>query len=134
MKSNTIENLQKVTLLLVAFGLIPIALSYGLFPEQSLGYLFGINVSEINSTHIFRAVMGLYLAMVVFWIWGALKREVRVSALYSMVVFMFGLAVGRILSLILDGIPNWLLLVYLGLEVSMGFIGIILISKSKGVK
>jgi len=47
-----------------------------------------------------------------------------------MVVFMLGLAAGRILSLVLDGLPNALLLIYLVLELALGIIGLMLINKS----
>jgi hypothetical protein len=33
---------------------------------------------------------------------------------------MLGLAAGRILSLILDGMPHWLLIVYAALEIVLG--------------
>jgi hypothetical protein len=47
--------------------------------------------------------------------------------LWSLVVFMFGLAAGRVLSLLLDGVPHWLLVVYLFLEVAFGLIGLRLV-------
>ena len=75
--------------------------------------------------------MGLYLALVLFWVIGAFKIQLRQAALYSLVVFMFGLAAGRILSIIVDGVPNWLLLVYLALELLFGILGLVLIKKSK---
>ena len=130
MKKSTVDKLQKTLLLTVAIGLIPIALSYGLIPKKSLSYLFDISVSEINLVHILRAVMGLYLAMILFWFAGAFKIHLRQAALYSLVIFMFGLAAGRILSFIMDGVPNWLLLVYLVLELGFGIFGLVLIKKS----
>ena len=45
-------NIRQVFLLIIAIGLIPIALSYGLMPQKSLGYLFDISVSDPNSSHI----------------------------------------------------------------------------------
>jgi predicted membrane protein len=99
-------------------------------PQKSLHYLFDVSVSDTNSIHIFRAVMGLYLALVLFWITGAFKVQVRQAALYSLIVFMLGLAAGRILSLVVDGIPHWLLVVYLVLELVFGVLGILLIKKS----
>jgi hypothetical protein len=36
---------------------------------------------------------------------------------------MFGLAAGRALSLLLDGMPHWLLVVYLVLEIGLGAVG-----------
>ena len=124
-------NMRKVFLLIAAIGLIPIALSYGIAPQISLKYLLDISISDTSSIHIFRAIMCLYLALVVFWIMGAFKVGLRQSALYSLVVFMFGLAAGRILSLIIDGIPHWLLLVYLLLEIIFGAIGLILVNKTE---
>jgi hypothetical protein len=43
-----------------------------------------------------------------------------VPALVSCAVFMLGLAAGRILSFILDGMPHWLLVVYAILEIVLG--------------
>jgi len=123
-------NIRQIFLIVVAIGLLPIALSYGLIPQKSLSYLFDITVSDPNSIHIFRAVMGLYLALIIFWLIGAFKVQVRQAALYSLIVFMFGLAAGRILSLIIDGMPHWLQAVYLVLELVFGVLGILLIKKS----
>ncbi len=124
-------NVRQIFLLIAAIGLLPIALSYGLIPQKSLRYLYDISFSDINSANIFRAVMGLYLALIIFWIIGVIKIHVRQAALYSLIVFMFGLAFGRILSLILDGFPHWLLGVYLLLEISFGAIGAILVKKAE---
>ncbi len=74
--------------------------------------------------------MGLYLALVVFWIIGAYRAEVRQAALYSLVVFMLGLAAGRTLSLVVDGMPSWLLIVYLVLELILGILGLQLLKRS----
>jgi hypothetical protein len=41
-------------------------------------------------------------------------------ALVSCAVFMLGLAAGRIVSLVLDGMPHWLLVVYAVLEIVLG--------------
>jgi hypothetical protein len=130
MNKSTVEKLQKFLLLFVSVGLIPIALGYGLVPEKSMDYLFGISVTGINLAHILRAVMGLYLALVIFWVIGAFKVQLRQAALYSLVVFMFGLAAGRILSIIVDGVPNWLLILYTVLELGFGAIGLFLLKKS----
>ncbi len=123
-------NVRQVFLFIIAIGLLPIALSYGLIPQKSMSYLYDISISDINSVHIFRAVMCLYLALALFWIIGAFKVQVRQAALYSLIVFMFGLAVGRILSLIIDGMPHWLLGVYLVMEIIFGTLGMLLLNKS----
>lgn len=123
-------NIRQIFLLVTAMGLIPIALSYGLAPNSSLSQLFDVSVSNINGAHIFRAIMGLYLALIVFWIVGAFKTELRQAALRSLVVFMLGLAAGRILSLLLDGLPSNLLSFYLAAELFSGVVGYLLLKKS----
>lgn len=123
-------NIRQIFLLIVAVGLLPITISYGLMPQKSMNYLFNLTVSDPNLIHIFRAIMGLYLALSIFWIIGVYKIQLRNAALYSLIVFMFGLAAGRILSLIIEGIPHWLLIVYLFLELSFGTIGVLMVKKT----
>jgi len=107
-------------LLFCAFGLVPIALGYGAKPSVSLDVAFGIAVDTTNLTHIMRAVMGLYLAMVVLWVWGAFNKRMTLPALVGCAVFMLGLAAGRLLSFALDGMPHWVLVVYAVLEIVLG--------------
>ena len=111
-------------LIFCAVGLVPIALGYGAQPSTSLDALFGITVDTTNLSHIMRAVMGLYLAMVVLWLWGAFKAQMTAPALLSCAFFMIGLASGRILSFVLDGPPHWLLIVYAALEIVLGLLAI----------
>ena len=116
----------KAFLIFCSVGLVPIALGYGAKPSVTLDALFGINVDTTNLTHIMRAVMGLYLGMVVFWLCGAFRRSMAGAALAACAVFMLGLAAGRILSFILDGLPHWLLVVYAALEMVLGLMAITL--------
>jgi hypothetical protein len=95
-------------------------------PQASLSYLFDIDASSVNSSHIFRAIMGLYLAMVTFWIIGARNASLTLPALWSLTIFMLGLAAGRALSIVIDGMPHPLLLGYLVVEVGFGFAGLYL--------
>jgi uncharacterized MnhB-related membrane protein len=122
-------NLRQIFLLIVAVGLIPIAMSYGVMPQKSLLFLFDVSIVDTNSVHIFRAIMGLYLGFALFWILGAFDVRLRQAALYSLVVFMFGLAAGRGLSVIVDGMPHWLLIAYLLIELVIGGIGVFLLKK-----
>ena len=112
-------------LIFCAVGLVPIALGYGAKPSVTLDVLFGVKVDTTNLTHIMRAVMGLYLGMVVLWLWGAFRQSMEGPALVACAVFMLGLAAGRILSFVVDGLPHWLLIVYAALEIVLGLIAII---------
>jgi hypothetical protein len=113
-------------LIFCSVGLVPIALGYGAKPSVTLDALFGIKVDTTNLTHIMRAVMGLYLGMVVFWLYGAFRKSMTGPALAGCAVFMLGLAAGRILSFILDGMSHWLLVVYAALEIVLGLIAVTL--------
>jgi hypothetical protein len=119
---------------LAALGLVPIALSYGLVPRASLPLLFDIDASGVNTRHVFRAIMGLYLALAGFWIMGALRPHLRIAALMSLTVFMLGLGVGRLLSILVDGWPHPLLVAYTGLEFGLGFAAWKLLSGARGVR
>jgi hypothetical protein len=125
--NNTLPSMKtRAFLLFCAVGLVPIALGYGAKPSASLDVLFGITVDTTNLTHIMRAVMGLYLGMVVIWVWGAFKKQMAAPALVSCAVFMLGLAAGRILSFVIDGMPHWLLVVYAVLEIVLGLAAIVI--------
>lgn len=106
----------RILLLLAALGLVPIALSYGLLPEKSVTYLLGFQVETLNHVHVFRAIMGLYLANAILWLAGYQQSSLRKPALWSLFIFMAGLAAGRILSLIVDGTPSFVLVFYLVAE------------------
>jgi hypothetical protein len=100
-------------LLFSAAGLLPIALSYGIDPNQILPKLLQIHPIGGDLLHVFRAIMGLYLATIVLWLLGAIRGgPLMRTALVSEIVFMSGLATGRLLSLLLDGWPSAMLVAY----------------------
>ena len=118
-------------LIFCAVGLVPIALGYGAKPSVTLDAIFGIDVDTTNLAHIMRAVMGLYLGMVVFWLTGAFNKSLAGPALAACAVFMLGLAAGRVLSFALDGLPHWLLIVYAALEIVLGMMAIALFRRHR---
>lgn len=126
-------NRESKFLIVAALGLTPVALAYGAMPDTTLPLLYDVDVNNVSTRHIFRAVMGLYFAMVIFWLIGARREALTVPALWSVVVFMLGLAAGRTISLIVDGMPSPLLLVYLALEIGFGVVGLILIKNMRPV-
>ena len=120
-------NKQSLFLLAASVGLVPIALGYGAAPTISMPTLYQVDVDSVGAAHVLRAVMGLYLGMVVLWVTGAFNESMRLPALWSLIVFMLGLAAGRALSLVLDGMPSPLLLIYLLLEIGFGAVGLYLV-------
>ena len=117
---------------MTAVGLTPIALAYGIAPAATMRWLFDIDATALDARHIFRAFMGLYLALSCFWIAGALVSRLRLPALWSLFVFMVGLATGRVISLVIDGWPHPLLMFYLFLEISFGVVGWLMLRAADG--
>ncbi len=68
----------------------------------------------------------LYVNNLKFYLY---EKVIDDSALISMIVFMYGLAAGRLISMIIDGVPHWLLIVYLILEILFGTLALILVRK-----
>ena len=113
-------NKKSFFLIFVASGVFLISLSYGIVPNITLSYLYGIEVDGVNLLNIFRAIMGLYIGFVIFWIIGAFNDSLKIPALWSLIIFMAGLASGRFLSLIIDGIPHPLFVLWMLLEIIFG--------------
>jgi len=129
MQKQQIIKYQKQFLLLNAFILIPIAFLYGFLPEGTFQMLFGVevDVSAMTVKHFMRTLMCLYLSMAILWVLGSLYEYLRTPALYSQVFFMFGVAIGRLLSFTLDGLPIWLFQFFFVSEIILGAVGIYLI-------
>jgi hypothetical protein len=119
----------RIYLLLSAAGLFPVALSYGIAPAVVLPKVLDLTVEGADLTHILRAVMGLYLAMIVLWVLGALRPKFARAAVMAEVTFMFGLAAGRVFSILIDGVPSILLVGYTAVEIGLGYWGILILKK-----
>lgn len=115
----SIDRAQRLFLLALAGGLLPVALSYGAMPGRSLPWLYGLGEPDMTTRHLFRAIMGLYLAMILFWVAGAVHPGLRRPALWSVFVFVTGIGSGRVLSVLLDGWPQPLLVFYLVAEIAL---------------
>jgi hypothetical protein len=115
----------KAYLLIIAIGLVPVALSYGANPAGVLPRLLKFNVEAPNESQVFRALMCLYLATSVLWIMGAFSPDWQHAALVWAAFFMLSLALGRVLSIVLDGAPTAPLLnIYLALEILAGLLAV----------
>ncbi len=99
--------------------LVPVALSYGVDPAAVLPKTMDIAVAGTDQTEMLRAIMGLYLGMTTFCAIAAFKPEWRHVAVIWAVFFMFSIALGRIVSLIVDGVPSRILLFYMVVELQV---------------
>ena len=119
----------RLYLLVSAAGLTAVALGYGVAPATVLPKLLDITVEGIDLTHVFRAIMGLYLGMIVLWVLGAFQPSLTRPAVIAEIAFMSGLAVGRVLSIVVDGMPSIALVGYTGVEIAMAAWGMLVLKK-----
>ncbi|TDR31624.1 DUF4345 domain-containing protein [Hydromonas duriensis] len=80
-------------------------------------HIFEFSFNNINANNIYRAVGALYLSFCVFWLMSTKIPSWRMTAILSIGTLMSGLAVGRLISLTIDGVPHWLILIFLVGEV-----------------
>ena len=106
--------------LIFAFAIVSvIALLYGIDP-QWFGKTF-LNMSQVNPNivHILRAVMCLYLALGLFWLYAAFSDKFRNMAVLTTAIFSGGLVTGRIISYFAEGLPAPLLTFYIFAEFAL---------------
>ena len=118
-------------LLISILIIVPVALSYGLMPDGFLENIFHFKFESIDLSGIFRALMGLYIGMSIFWLTGIIKPKFWTAATISNVLFMAGLAFGRIISILFDGPSSTIFLVGLIVEILLAVWGIINLKKYK---
>ena len=113
-------NLKKGLLIFSFFTISVIAFLYGVSPEWFFKtFLADSQAPSLDQTHILRAVMMLYLALGLFWLWSAFSDKYRDAGVLVLCIFCGGLVAGRILSVIVDGIPSPLLILYIFMELGM---------------
>jgi hypothetical protein len=90
-----------------------------------------MTVEGTDLTHIFRALGCLYLGMVTFCIIAAFTPEWRHVAVIWAVFFAYSLAIGRIISMVVDGMPSGMLLFFLMVELIVGTVGLLLLARER---
>ena len=105
------------------------AIIYGFRPDL----LFDVQVNSVDEHSIFKAIMGLYLAFAVFWINGIFNIEYWTCATISNIIFMLGMGLGRIVSILFDGITSSIFMFGTIGELVLGFYGIYVLNKNSGL-
>ena len=98
--------LKNLHLIISVLIVVPVAFVYGIIPDKALPVFLDFKVETTDLNNVFRAIMGLYLAFSCLWIIGIFKSNYWYAATLSNMLFMLGLACGRIVSLLVDGIPS----------------------------
>lgn len=114
-------------LLISALIIIPVGLIYGFSPSL----LFDVELNTVDENNVFKAIMGLYLAFGFIFIIGIVQPIFWQTATISNVIFMFGLAFGRIVSLLLNGIPSTIFCIGILGELILGMLAFYHFKKEK---
>ena len=85
---------------------VPTAVIYGFSPSTLLPQHLNISVETIDLSNFLRAIMCFYLGASAIWIMGVIKNEYWKVATQFNFLFMITLGIGRVLSMVLDGMPS----------------------------
>lgn len=111
--------------LLISLAIVaPFSFVYGFSPSDILPIYFDFTVETTDLSNVFRAIMGLYLAISAVWVLGMIKTRFWQTATIVQVMFMLGLVFGRAISLIVDGTPSQTFVTALLLELGLGIYGV----------
>lgn len=106
--------------LIFAFSVVAIiALLYGISPQWFAQTFLDVPSVSVDIAHILRAVMCLYLALGLFWLFAAFSDKYRNTAVLTTMIFSGGLVSGRIISLFADGQPSGILMLYVVMEFAL---------------
>ncbi|MFX0558226.1 DUF4345 domain-containing protein [Maribacter sp. CXY002] len=97
-------NRKNLHLLLSSIIVVLAGLAYGGYPTGFIPYFFGFEVEALGLKQILRAVMGIYLGVGIFWLIGCYKKTYWKAATLSNILFMGGISLGRIVSMLFDGV------------------------------
>ncbi len=109
-------NIKKYFLIFAFSAVWVIALLYGVSPLWFARTFLGVSELTLDVAHILRALMCLYLALGLFWLFSAFSARYRNAAVLTTLIFSGGLALGRVISLFADGQPSPILMLYLVME------------------
>ena len=70
---------------------------------------------------------GLYLLIAISWVYASFKEKLIKPAIWSIILFMLGFAIMRLLKIASDGVPDLFYLIIFFLEITTAFIGFWLI-------
>lgn len=123
------NHLKNIHLLISTLVVVPVAFIYGSCPHL----IFDVSINSIDQANIFKAIMSLYLSFSMLWLLGLLKPSFWKVATLSNMIFMFGLALGRIISLVLDGLPTTIFVIGTIGELVLGLYALYQLKKQKSL-
>ena len=115
----------KIHLIISIIIVVPVSFIYGFDPNSQ----FDIVPNSLDEHNFLKAIMGLYLGFSALWVLGIFHSKFLKTALISNMIFMLGLGLGRIVSVLMDGIPTFAYVFGTIAELFLGFYGIWILTK-----
>lgn len=110
----------KIHLIISVCIVVPVAFVYGFKPELS----FDMFLETIDEHNFYKAIMGLYIGFSTLWVLGVFNSTYLKTAIITNIIFMLGLGFGRLLSILVDGIPTSGYIFGTVAELFLGFYGL----------
>lgn len=104
MKDKSLWFFKNVHLLISLSIVVPTAIIYG--SPSVLPQHLDIQVNTNDLANMLKAIMFLYLGVSIVWVLGICKPKYWKSATQLNMLFMLTLAFGRLLSMLVDGMPT----------------------------
>ncbi len=111
--------IKKYYLIFAFVSVSVIGLLYGVCPKWFARTFLEINDLNPDIAHILRAVMCLYVALGLFWLYSAFNNDFIGVALITVLIFAGGLVIGRIISFFIEGMPAPILTLYIVMEFTL---------------
>lgn len=123
--ANSKPRLKNLHLAVSTILIFIIAVIYGFFPGKIVPALANLPAAGNDVNSALKAIMGLYVGSGIFWLLGMIQPQLWKGATIVNILFMFGLAGGRVLSMIIDGIPSEGMVGGTIIELIIGFWGVL---------
>ncbi|MBT8260926.1 MAG: DUF4345 domain-containing protein [Flavobacteriaceae bacterium] len=117
--------INKIHLIISVCIVFPVSYSYGFISDL----LLEINPKSIDEFSFLKSIMFLYIGFSILWIIGIFNYKYLKVAIISNMIFMLSLALGRLLSLVLDGIPSFAYVFGTFAELFLGLYGIFILNR-----
>ncbi len=96
----------RLHLIISVIIVVPTAIIYGFSPKTLLPQYLDISVTTIDLSNFLRAVMFFYLGASLIWIMGIINTKYWKPATHLNLLFMATLGIGRLISMLIDGLPS----------------------------
>lgn len=105
--------------------MLPASGIYSFYPNLLLNLFPG----TVDALNFHKSIGGVYLAFSALWIIGIFQKRYMKSALITNFLFMLGLGIGRLLSMVLDGQPSFAYQLGTIGELVLAFYGLYVLTK-----